>query len=69
MDKSYIVSVLDHCFGEVDIFKVSVPEEIGDDDIYEYLEEEIENREHHLSNCSWMFSQPEMFRIKMNYKE
>lgn len=66
MLKSYIVSVLDHCDSEVDIFQVFVPELENEDDVREFLEEEVEEHGHHLSDSSWMFSNPNQFKFKVD---
>ena len=66
MLKSYIVSVLDYCDSEVDIFQVFVPELENEDDVCEFLEGEVEEHGHHLSNSNWMFSDPNQFKFKVD---
>ena len=66
MLKSYIVSVLDYCDGEVDIFQVFVPDLENDDDVREFLEGEVEEHGHRLSDSSWMFSNPNQFKVKVD---
>lgn len=66
MLRTYIVSVLSYYDSQVDIFRVSVPDTISEEDEQEYLEGEVENRGHHLEASHWMFSDPNKFQVKVD---
>lgn len=66
MIKSYIVSVLDYCDGLVDIFQIFVPDIENEAEFQEYLENEVEEHGHRLTDSHWMFSDPNKFKFKVD---
>ena len=64
MAKSYIISVLDYFSGSIDIFQVNMPDIVEDIDIY--IGDVIEDRGHHLSDCHYMYSEQNVFKLKID---
>lgn len=62
--KDYIVSVLDYFFSSIDVFRISIPTEENDVDVY--IQDAIEERGHHCSDCNYMCSTPSDVKITID---
>ena len=66
MNNEYIISVLDFSTGQVDIFMTFLSEDEDHLVNQEAIDKAIEDRGHRMSDCQWMMTETNKFRLNID---